>query len=149
AFLERILWDRGEELLDLVLNGHEQPDVLRVPLDIRPRFSGSSLIRIGPEIDDGRPPGRIACAGGDVTVDHGKMDFPIVPPNGVQLATLAKVKDLFPWPLLYFSLEVRQEVETIRMDFEGSAIGLISLHQLLDDIRLSGCRQQGRHPVFL
>ena len=95
AFLEWIFLDRAEELLSLVLNGLKQPDVLRVPLDIR--FAGSSLVRIGPEIDDGRPTGRIACAGGDVTVDHGKMDFPVIPANSIQLTTLAEVDSRGPF----------------------------------------------------
>src|SRR5713101_5867526 len=116
ALLEGKLRQGQKETLELLLHRHEEPDIVRIPADVHAGLAGRPLVGISAQVDDHRPARHFANRGGDVADLRGEVDLPVVPANGVQLATLAEVEDLLARSLLDLALEVRQEVVAVGVD---------------------------------
>src|SRR5262249_5901071 len=149
AFLERKLRDRGKERADLLLHRHKQPNVVPIPARIQQGIEGRVLIRICPQVHDNWPVCHFTYAHGYIPSYAGKVHFPVVPANSVQLATLAKVKNFLAGPFPGLTLKVREKIVAIGMNLPRLAIGFVPGFQLFDNIRHTNCREQRRHPILL
>src|SRR5215470_845695 len=149
ALLERKLGKGKDERLELLLDGHEEPDVVGVPADVHAGLTRRAFVGIRAQVDDHRPARDVADGGGDVADLRGEVDLPVVPANGVELAALTEVEDLLARPLLDLALEEGEEVVAVGVHLEGLAVGLIALLQLGHDVRLPRGSEEGGHPVFL
>src|SRR5262249_32516852 len=81
--LERIVRQRHEERLELLLDGYEEPDVVAIPAKVHRGFLWRLLERLRPTVDDHRPCGSVAYGVRDVSLQHGEVDLPVVPADGV------------------------------------------------------------------
>src|SRR5215467_9309847 len=149
ALLERKLGKGKDERLELLLDGHEEPDVVGVPADVHAGLTRRAFIGVRAQVDDHRPARDVADGGGDVADLRSEVDLPVIPANGVELPALTEVEDLLARPLLDLALEKRQEVVAVGVHLEALAVRLIALLQLGHDVRLPRGSEEGGHPVFL
>src|SRR5215467_1761933 len=147
--LEGKLGKSEDEHLELLLDGDEEPDVVRVPADVHAGLTRRALIGVRAKVDDHRPARDVADGGSDVADLRGKVDLPVVPANGVQLAALTEVEDLLARPLLDLALEEGQEIVAVGVHLEGLAVRRIALLQLRHNVRLACGGEEGGHPIFL
>src|SRR5262249_27249663 len=75
-----------EELLDLALNGNEQPHLLREELHRLTALLESALVRVHAEVGDNRPSGHLSGGGRDVALLLGEAQLPVVPANCVEVS---------------------------------------------------------------
>src|SRR5262249_36304882 len=73
--------------------------------------------------------------------------LPILDTYGHQVAIVAPVQESFAWILLHLSFEERQQIVTVNPDLESLVAGLVSLLELLHNVRLAGGRQKRRQHV--
>ena len=99
-----------------------------------------------------RPVGNDALTRGDIALNNGEMDLPVVPANGVQLAALTKIEDLVSRGLFHFTLELGQEVVAVHMDlpcFAGcvatTAAGCHCLNIVIDNTSVLWCSRGADH----
>src|SRR5262249_26899819 len=99
------------------------------------------LIGIGPQVNDRGPRCHFAGAEGNIALIDSEVNLPVVPAQGIQFPTLAKIEDLFPWPLLGFALQEWKEVIPIGVNLERLAVGVISSLELFDNVRFTSRRE--------
>src|SRR5208282_5459608 len=80
---------------------------------------------------------------------HGEVDLPVAVAKRHQVTFVAPVEEAWPRVLLHLALPMGHKVETVEIDFEGLVAGLVALLAFLDDVRLSGSRQQRRQHVLV
>ena len=107
-----------EKRLELLLHGHEEPNVIRIPAEIQPGLVWRFLIGIGPQVDDDGPAGHVPGGRGDVSIGHSEVDFPVVPADSIQLAALAEVVDLFAGPFFASPLKYGRKLYPSRWTFQ-------------------------------
>ena len=81
----------SEKCFELLLHGHEEPNVVSIPAQIQPGLVWRLLVGIGPQVYDDGPTGHVSGGRGNVSIGHSEVNFPVVPADGVKLAALAKV----------------------------------------------------------
>lgn len=59
------------------------------------------------------------------------MNFSVVPADGIEFATLAKVENLLARAIVDFTVEVGQEVVTVGMSFPFCAVGAVAYFERL------------------
>ena len=81
-----------EELLQILLHGHEQPDVVGVPAHVELRLAWAFCmgLRAGSRFPGQPGTSRVPVAMFPFTTAKGHL--PVVPAHGIQLAALAEVK---------------------------------------------------------
>ncbi len=110
TFLERILRDGGQELLDVTLGRNEGPHIVPIPLQVTQiGFIGTFFIGVSPQVYNQRPARHRSRAGSDVAFQNCKMDLPVPDAKRVQLAALTEVIDFLSRTLGRLALEVGQD----------------------------------------
>src|SRR5262249_58089031 len=83
-----------KELLDLPLDGDQQPDIPRQKVRRSATFVHPTLVGIHAQVLDQRPTRHFTGGGRNVALTaDGETEFPVVPADGVEVATLVKVID--------------------------------------------------------
>jgi hypothetical protein len=74
---------------------------------------------------------------GDVAFEHREVNLPVVPADGVELAALTEVEDLFAWTFVDFTAQVREEVVTVEVHLPLCVVGAVTVFELLLDFGLT------------
>src|SRR5262249_18060579 len=142
SLLEGIFGNGCQEFTDLLLNGDEKPNVVRIPPQIAHlRLGWSLLVGISPEVHDKRPVRHDPRAACDIPFNRGEEHLPVVPTNRIERALLGKIEDRVARAFGDLALEVREKIVAVEMDPEGLVAKLVALGKLFLDLGVSRCSQ--------
>src|SRR5262249_33163990 len=132
------------------LGGHKQERPVNQPFVVEEAaIHVSSLKRIAPQVIDlGYTHGDEGLAPDTETMRPLLLEsaLPLIDTNCHQVAVIAPVDETATRVLLYLAFQERQQVVAVKVDFESLFAGLITLLNLLHDVRLaSRGHERGQH----